>query len=99
MTVPILDKWDLELLMSKQKEKKKKENKTNSDFFFPPNIIAYATVHNKLDMTLVTNFINNRALVTGSLLLLGGLSIYYFTSKGTNIYTKKTHPQVMKSIK
>ncbi|CAO3704026.1 unnamed protein product [Rhizopus stolonifer] len=32
-------------------------------------------------MTVVTNIVNNRALVTGSLLLLGGLSIYYFSSK------------------
>lgn len=40
-------------------------------------------------MTLVTNFINNRALVTGSLLLLGGLSIYYFTSKANNNNNEK----------
>lgn len=35
-------------------------------------------------MTVVTNIVNNRALVTGSLLLLGGLSIYYFSSKAKN---------------
>ncbi|ORE11204.1 hypothetical protein BCV72DRAFT_220387 [Rhizopus microsporus var. microsporus] len=33
-------------------------------------------------MSLITHFVNHRALVTGSLILLGGLSIYYLSSKG-----------------
>ncbi|KAI9259365.1 hypothetical protein BY458DRAFT_588442 [Sporodiniella umbellata] len=40
-------------------------------------------------MASTKNIITGRTLVTGSLLLLGGLSIYYFSSKGKNTTAKK----------